>query len=182
MQDGTFSQCSGILYDSGGSGAYGNSENYTLTICPDSSVGTAVQLDFTFFETQNNVDILSLYDGSNTSASLLGSFSGTANPGIILATNATGCLTLSFNSNNAITGGGFTANISCATSCQDIDLSISSSPAATASGSIIASPGDNIDFEAITNFYGKVCSTFKVSKKNKKIQPYISKAKTLCSL
>ncbi|MBN96972.1 MAG: hypothetical protein CMC56_03545, partial [Flavobacteriaceae bacterium] len=152
MQDGTFSQCSGILYDSGGSGAYGNSENYTLTICPDSSVGTAVQLDFTFFETQNNVDILSVYDGSNTSASLLGSFSGTANPGIILATNATGCLTLSFNSNNAITGGGFTANISCATSCQDIDLSISSSPAATASGSIIASPGDNIDFEAITNF------------------------------
>jgi gliding motility-associated-like protein len=152
MQDGTFSQCSGILYDSGGSGAYGNSENYTLTICPDSSVGTAVQLDFTFFETQNNVDILSVYDGSNTSASLLGSFSGTANPGIILATNATGCLTLSFNSNTAITGGGFTANISCATSCQDIDLSISSSPAATASGSIIASPGDNIDFEAIANF------------------------------
>ena len=110
MQDGTFSQCSGILYDSGGSGAYGNNENYTLTICPESSTGTALQLDFTSFETQSNADILTIYDGSNTSASILGSFSGIANPGIILATNTTGCLTLTFSSNASITAGGFTAN------------------------------------------------------------------------
>ncbi|MEC8134419.1 MAG: choice-of-anchor L domain-containing protein, partial [Bacteroidota bacterium] len=61
-------------------------------------------------------------------------------------------MTLTFSSNTSITSGGFTANISCSTPCQDIDLSIISNPSASGSGNVIASPGQNIDFEALVNF------------------------------
>ncbi|MGB2043969.1 MAG: hypothetical protein ACPHS6_08025, partial [Flavobacteriaceae bacterium] len=53
MQDGAINQCTGTLYDSGGVSAnYANSEDITLTICAENP-GDAVQLDFTFFDTQN---------------------------------------------------------------------------------------------------------------------------------
>ena len=48
MQDGTFNQCNGVFFDSGGPASYSNNENYTITICSDSGEDTAIQLDFTF--------------------------------------------------------------------------------------------------------------------------------------
>ena len=76
MQNGTFNQCDGTFYDSGGAAAnYGNNENYVLTICPPNA-GDAIRLDFTSFSTQLNKDIITIYNGPDISSPLLGSFSG----------------------------------------------------------------------------------------------------------
>jgi len=64
--EGTVAKCSGNFYDSGGdSGNYTSNENYTITICPENS-GQMVQLDFTWFSTQTNADILTIYNGFKT--------------------------------------------------------------------------------------------------------------------
>ena len=153
MQNGTFNQCSGVLYDSGGvAGSYLSNENLTITICPDSSEGSAVQLDFTFFDTQSGADILTIFNGNDTSASVIGVYSGTSSPGQIQATNSSGCLTINFVSNSGINRDGFEANISCATPCQDIDISILSTPQAGVGGSILINQGASIDFTADVNF------------------------------
>lgn len=90
MQDGAINQCTGTLYDSGGVSAnYANSEDITLTICAENP-GDAVQLDFTFFDTQNGADILTIYNGTDITSSILGYFSGTNTPGQVLATNTSG--------------------------------------------------------------------------------------------
>ena len=61
MQNGSFTQCSGVFYDSGGEFAgYGNDEAFVITICPDTA-GFMVQLNFTEFVTQLNIDIMTIY-------------------------------------------------------------------------------------------------------------------------
>ena len=151
MQDGTFNQCNGVFFDSGGPASYSNNENYTITICSDSGDDTAIQLDFTF-DTQANADILTIYDGPDTDGALIGSYSGTNSPGVVQSTNTSGCLTISFQSNNAITREGFEAIISCATPCQEIDLSIVTNPVPGIGGSVIIDQGSSIDFIADVNF------------------------------
>ena len=84
----TISQCGGTLYDSGGAtDSYQNDENFILTICAENA-GDAVQLAFTFFDTQLNGDFLTIYDGVDSSATAIGTYSGNVSPGDILATNA----------------------------------------------------------------------------------------------
>ena len=98
MQTGTFNQCTGVLFDSGGATSdYANDEDFIITICPDVA-GELMSLDFTDFNTENGVDILTIFNGDDTSAFQLGQFSGTNSPGFVQATqaNATGCLTLTF--------------------------------------------------------------------------------------
>src|SRR5690606_7077842 len=98
MQNGTVSICSGTFYDSGGPAAnYSDNEDFTLTLCPDEP-GNQIQLDFTAFSTQQNLDSIIIYDGDDTTANAFGSFSGggaAANPGFVSATpsNPTGCIT-----------------------------------------------------------------------------------------
>jgi gliding motility-associated-like protein len=153
MQQGTINQCSGTLYDTGGVGAnYANSEDITLTICAENP-GDAVQLDFTFFDTQNGADILTIYNGADITSSILGYFSGTNTPGQVLATNTSGCLTLTFKSDGAISAGGFAATISCATPCQDIEAIIAATdPLPSLGGNLVINQGDSVDFTADATF------------------------------
>jgi gliding motility-associated-like protein len=85
MYSGLLQECDGILYDSGGpDGIYGVNENIVFTI---QSPGI---LDISFFGEfclEANFDILSIYDGPNTSSPLLGSFSGTSLPSDLVATS-----------------------------------------------------------------------------------------------
>lgn len=106
----TVNTCGGTFYDSGGSGGnYGNNESYTMTFCSNSA--NCVQLNFTSFRTQGGNDILYLYDGPNTSAPLIGNFSGTTSPGTVVS--STGCITVRFVSNGSNTRGGWAATVSC---------------------------------------------------------------------
>ena len=85
----TVNTCSGTFYDSGGSGSnYSGNQNYTITFCGTSG---CLMASFTSFNTQAGNDVLSVYDGSNTSAPLLGTFSGNSVPADLIASS--GCLT-----------------------------------------------------------------------------------------
>ena len=54
MQNGTFTRCNGVLFDSGGNSDYSNNENFTLTICPQNA-GQTIKLDFTSFDTHDSI-------------------------------------------------------------------------------------------------------------------------------
>lgn len=106
----TVNTCSGLFYDSGGpASSYGISDNYTKSFC--SSNGSCMQIKFISFSTKAG-DILSFYDGPNTSSPLIGNFAGTTLPPTLIS--STGCLTVKFaaDGNNQVSSG-WQALISC---------------------------------------------------------------------
>ena len=158
MQNGTFNQCSGVFYDSGGNSAnYANDENFVVTICPDGP-DQFIQLEFTLFSTQLNLDVLTIYDGDDTTAPVIGSYSGGGaanNPGTISAstTSATGCITIEFVSDGTANTLGWAANISCLQSCQTITPTIdSTTPAADGTGVIQIPLGGTVSFDGSATF------------------------------
>lgn len=113
MQNGTITTCSGLFYDSGGPDSnYGNSQNYTLTIYPCSE-GAKVSVTFQEFQTESNYDFLYIYNGTSTSATKIGQYSGTTSPGTVTSTNSSGALTFKFTSDNSLNKAGWKATISC---------------------------------------------------------------------
>ncbi|MFN8166218.1 MAG: CUB domain-containing protein [Bacteroidia bacterium] len=106
----TVSTCGGTFYDSGGNGSnYGSNENYTITFC--ATGGQCLQATFNSFNTQSGNDVLTVYNGSNTSAPVIGVFSGNTVPGAITA--SAGCLTFKFVSNNNQNRAGWNITLSC---------------------------------------------------------------------
>lgn len=128
MENGTFIVSDGnTASDNNGGGAYIDTpSNITMTLCPDTP-GDVVQLTFSAFALQtspnaNNSDYLAVYDGDDTSAPSLGSYTGSSIQGLqITGTvfNTSGCLTLVFSDNSLpnATSPGFEAQIQCTTPC-----------------------------------------------------------------
>jgi PKD repeat protein len=113
MTNGTVTACTGDFYDSGGAaGGYLDGENYTLTFYP-STPGTMLKAVFSSFSTESGYDYLRIYNGINTSATLIGTYHGTSGPGTVMATTASGALTFNFTSDVSVTSSGWTAAISC---------------------------------------------------------------------
>lgn len=107
---GTINTCSGTFFDTGGAGGnYTNDQNITTTFC--SNAGNCIAVNFTQFQIENGWDFLSVYDGPSTASNLLGTFTGTAIPAVIVST--TGCLTFQFISDFSITNPGWAASIVC---------------------------------------------------------------------
>jgi gliding motility-associated-like protein len=117
----TVQTCGDILQDPGGLGNYGDDLNITQTIC--SGNAQCIKLTFTEFQTETALDRLTIYDGPNTSADLLGIFSGFNLPVPISSSTASGgCMTLVFTSNNSFNDIGFQATISCVTCEEPIEI------------------------------------------------------------
>ena len=113
MQNGSVTTCSGLFYDSGGSdGNYTNNLDYTMTFYPGSE-GAKVSVAFSEFNTESNYDFLYIYDGTSSSATQIGKYSGTTNPGTVTATNADGALTFRFTSDQSVNNTGWVATVSC---------------------------------------------------------------------
>ena len=95
----------------GGTG--GNSLNRTLTFTPSDNT-KKLKLSFSSLDLETNYDYLYVYDGPNTSATLVGTLTGTTTPADITATNASGQLTLRWTTDVSNTGswGGFVATLS----------------------------------------------------------------------
>ena len=155
ISDGSANICNGALIDSGGEGGpgYSDNENFTLVICPDQPDG-AISLQWIIFDLATTgtapIDQLSIYDGDSTNEPLIGTFTGSANPGVISASfaNATGCLTLVFTSNETGTGN-FAAAITCYEPCEP--------PTAVASVQgetvpILACQGEVLTFDASDSY------------------------------
>jgi gliding motility-associated-like protein len=144
IADGNVNTCNGTLFDTGGQGGtgYSNNENHTLTICPDNpnDVISLVFITFNLDNTNtatgggNNQDRITIYDGNSTAATSLGSYTGNQLQGTIVtctSLNTSGCITLTFQSNNTGTGI-FAATITCTTPCQRPTAVATSNPGSTA--------------------------------------------------
>lgn len=117
MSNATLTTCSGNFYDTGGSnGGYGNDEDFTLTLLPNTPTGK-IKVEFTSFNVEDDdncdYDWLKIYDGATTSSTLFGKYCGNNSPGTVLATNAQGAMTFQFHSDYSTTGNGWSALIRC---------------------------------------------------------------------
>ncbi len=159
MSNAPITDCNGTFYDPGGASAnYGNNQSFTTTICSDGSNGTHVRLSFSGADLAPG-DVLCFYDGPNAGSPLL-SCSTDYTPGdpfVVQATalNASGCLTVTFNSNGSGTASGWAAVISCVASCQQVLANlVSTNPAAVPAdtGWIDVCPGQRIFFNGQGNY------------------------------
>lgn len=111
MQNGKLRVCKGILKDSEKgktTGEYDHNENYTLTLSVPGAKN--ITLKFKSFCTEKDNDILRIFDGKDTFASLMGTWSGTKSPGTITSTDS--FLTLHFKSDKSVSCTGWEAEIS----------------------------------------------------------------------
>lgn len=106
----TSNLCSGTFYDSGGlSDNYHHREDWTYTIAPSNA--TEISVTFAAFDVELNYDYLYVYDGSNTLAPLIGSYTGNSVPDPIVSTG--GALTFRFASDYATYKSGWEASWTC---------------------------------------------------------------------
>jgi gliding motility-associated-like protein len=158
ISDGSVSTCNGTLFDTGGQGGngYSNNENYTLTICPDNpnDVITLVFITFNLDQTATggpvNQDRITIYDGNSTASTSLGSYTGNQLQGSIVtctSLNTSGCITLTFQSNSTGTGF-FAATITCSTPCQRPTAVATSNPVSPA----LVCKGDVLTFDGSASY------------------------------
>jgi uncharacterized protein (DUF2141 family) len=151
--------CSGTLYDSGGSGAnYGSNQNFTKTFTPATA---GAKLRLVFISQQFYIlagDVLYIYDGANTSAPLIGQYTGTTSPGTVTATNAAGQLTLRFTSDGNGTANGFGATISCV--LPPAPAITSFTPTNGPVGTTVTLTGTNLGYASSVSFNGTAQTTF----------------------
>ena len=103
--------CRGTLRDPGGNEYYPDQTTSTITISP---AGAAfVVLNFSSFSLEANYDYLYIYDGPNTSSTLIGTYSGASLPegGQIISSGSS--ITLKFTSDQALNFSGFQLTWEC---------------------------------------------------------------------
>ncbi|MGJ8716499.1 MAG: Calx-beta domain-containing protein [Maribacter stanieri] len=108
---GSATTCSDTFFDPGGLSNYSNNQDVTYTICPDTA-DTYININFTSFEIVSG-DLLYVYDGNSTGATLIGQYDSANVPTSINSSAASGCLTFRFVSNGSNTGAGWEAEINC---------------------------------------------------------------------
>ncbi|OWY23806.1 PKD domain-containing protein [Sphingobacteriales bacterium UPWRP_1] len=107
----TLTACSGSFSDGSGTQNYLNNQSCSWLLSPAGAA--SVTLTFTDFSTQSGSDLLRIYNGSNSSASSLGTYSGNTLPPVITSSGPT--MYITFASNSSVTAAGFTANYTCNT-------------------------------------------------------------------
>jgi hypothetical protein len=149
----------GNFYDSGGSGGnYSDDERSIWTISP--SGATNVTLTFNNFDTENTWDYMYVYDGPDIWSPLIGYYTGTTNPGTLIA--STGTMTIEFRSDCATNSTGWDASwTSNASTISPANLSITTASCPQDSVTLKwANSGagwfvDVTDDPSFTNFYNK---------------------------
>lgn len=154
MTNGTEVTCSGTFYDNGGASfAYTSNSNITQTFT--SSTGTCLTFTFTSFLTQTGNDILTIYDGPNTSSPVIGNYSGNVSPGTIIS--STSSITFKFESNASGNKSGWAATISCG-GCGTAYLLNNDATINTCDGLFYDSGGVGSAYGNLENFTQTYCS------------------------
>jgi len=110
----TAPSCGDTIFDSGGAtGNYANNESTTVTIFPENT-GDLVTFTFLSFGTESCCDDLTVYDGPDISADVVGVYAGSTIPDPITSSHPTGALTFVFDSDGSVTDIGYEISISCA--------------------------------------------------------------------
>ncbi|MGB6153519.1 MAG: Calx-beta domain-containing protein [Pricia sp.] len=106
--------CNATFLDPGGLGAeYPNNQDRVHTICPDTSAKD-ISIAFAAFDLEANFDFLYVYNGTDTSGTLLGQYdNGNPPPASLRSFDTTGCLTFRFTSDGSVTADGWEIAISC---------------------------------------------------------------------
>jgi len=119
--------CSGTLYDTGGpTGNYGSNEDYTFVICP-SVPAACIEFTLEYYHLDAGdpftpgLDVLSFYDGPNTSSTLLAQINGFSvgsamdgGGGVCFRVQASsGCMSIQFQSDATQQFGGFKGSWKC---------------------------------------------------------------------
>ena len=113
--------CGGKIHDLGGvDNDYPAEVVLCQTLCPG-QVGEFVSLEFESFSLANCCSRMEIYNHNFPGISLLGTWEGDDSPGIIEATNASGCLSLRLIP-EGLSGFGYEATVSCVTCPQVANL------------------------------------------------------------
>ncbi len=118
MQNITDTTCSALFYDSGGpNNNYNDNEDIIMTFVPATN-NTIIHAQFVEFNIENSLgchtDYLSVFNGGDTTAELIGKYCGTQIPKTFVGSNE-GSLTFYFHSNDTINLSGWKALITCDT-------------------------------------------------------------------
>ena len=102
--------CIGTFTDSGGViGTYESFQSYMTVLSPTNA--DSVALYFTSFDLESNFDTMSIYDGTDTSGTLIGSYTGTNSPGTVVGNS--GSLAIVFYSDCLYNNSGWIADWTC---------------------------------------------------------------------
>jgi len=104
--------CHNTFFDSGFTGNYSNNINQTITLLPPDP-SSKVKVEFQSFQLESGWDYLYIYNGLNTSAPLLGTYSGSNLPPTFTATNPDGALTFRFYTDGSVVYPGWVASVTC---------------------------------------------------------------------
>ena len=146
--------CNGFLVDTGFSAAdYGNNEDFTMTICPIAP-DSILNLYFNIFDLGAG-DTLTLYDGGNESAPLIGVYTGGEIQSQDITSsesNASGCITVKFTS-DASEVGNFAAEVSCGAPCERPFAIVETSEDPT--DTIRVCVGEEIEFDGTSSTFAE---------------------------
>ncbi len=105
--------CGDTWTDLGGTdNDYDNNSSLVYTICPENE-GDVVTVAFSFFDIEDGWDYMTIYNGADTTATLIGEFTGIQDMGSFTSTDTSGCLTFFFVSDGSVTHPGWVAEILC---------------------------------------------------------------------
>ncbi|BDD03036.1 CUB domain-containing protein [Aureibacter tunicatorum] len=134
IANGTVDFCDGVFVDNGGSqGAYGNNENFVMTLNPGGA-DKYLEVDFAVFDVESDpesnscqYDFLKIYDGPDASSPEIGLFcndEGSTPPSTIKSSHASGALTFEFKSDGNTFLNGWVANVNCVSNQSDLNLDV----------------------------------------------------------
>jgi gliding motility-associated-like protein len=110
QQNGSFRICKGKITDSDKGkikGDYDHNENYTLKLSLPGA--TSITLKFSSFCTEQDNDVLRIFNGKDTNSPLIGKYSGNTSPGTVSSTDS--FITLHFISDKSVACFGWEAEI-----------------------------------------------------------------------
>lgn len=128
VSEGGSTQCSGLLYDSGGpDGNYGNNEDFTYVICPNQP-NNCINFTFTYYNLEyQGGEIITIFDGDNSNPgtpvlATIGGFDTGDGGAVCFQTAASsGCITIRFQSDATVNMEGFEASWECSVfPCEEI--------------------------------------------------------------